>query len=268
MKTIIVDDELWAVKQLESAFGGRPGIELVGIFRNGESALEFAKKNPVKFALLDVRMGGMSGIELGRELRKLYPDIIIVYVSSYPEYFSDAYRDVRADYYILKPYNDEDVQDVLDRVELLSHRQKKRIQVRTFGRFDLFIDGSPVRFSNAKAKELLALCIDHKGGTVRMEEAVDKLWEGSPFNENVKTRYRKAVAYLNALFLEYQVPGVFESGYGTCCIKKDSIDCDYYEYLESEGKSTFFGEYMFEYSWAEETTALLEMQMFNKRDDF
>ena len=261
MRTIIVDDEMWAVKQLEEAFGSKAGIELVGVFRDGTSALEFAKQNSVAFALLDVRMGGMNGIELGRELRRLYPDVIIVYVSSYPEYFTDAYRDVRADYYMLKPYCDEDVQDVLRRVELLSQRQKKRIQVRTFGRFDIFIDGNPVRFSNAKAKELLALCIDRKGGTVKMEEAIDKLWEDLPFNENVKTRYRKAVAYLNALFLEYQLPGVFVSGYGTCHIKKDSVDCDYYEYLESGGTASFFGEYMFEYSWAEETAALLDIQM-------
>lgn len=266
MKTIIVDDELWAVKQLERAFGNKPSIELAGSFRDGTSALEYAKSNPVDFALLDVRMSGMSGIELGRELRKLYPELIIVYVSSYPEYFSDAYRDVRADYYMLKPYCDEDVDDVLERVTLLSRRQKKRVQVRTFGRFDLFIDGAPVRFSNAKAKELFALCIDHKGGTVTMEEAVDKLWEGSPFNENVKTRYRKAVAYLNALFLEHQAPGIFVSGYGTCYVKKESIDCDYYEYLDSDGKASFFGEYMFEYTWAEETTAMLDMQM--QRDDF
>ena len=47
MKTIIVDDELWAVKQLETAFSGRPGIELAGTFRDGESALEYAKVNPV-----------------------------------------------------------------------------------------------------------------------------------------------------------------------------------------------------------------------------
>jgi two-component SAPR family response regulator len=167
---------------------------------------------------------------------------------------------------MLKPYCDEDVDDVLERVTLLSRRQKKRVQVRTFGRFDLFIDGAPVRFSNAKAKELFALCIDHKGGTVTMEEAVDKLWEGSPFNENVKTRYRKAVAYLNALFLDHQAPGIFVSGYGTCYVKKESIDCDYYEYLDSDGKTSFFGEYMFEYTWAEETTAMLDMK--RQKDDF
>ena len=106
MKTIIVDDELWAVKQLESAFRDRHNIDLVGIFRDPLQALEYAEQHPVDFALLDVRMGGMDGIELGRRLRHLYPDLIIVYVSSYPEYFSDAYRDVRADYYMLKPYRE------------------------------------------------------------------------------------------------------------------------------------------------------------------
>ncbi len=39
------------------------------------------------------------------------------------------------------------------------------------------MDGNLVKFRNAKAKELLALCVDHRGGEVTMEEAIDKLWE-------------------------------------------------------------------------------------------
>lgn len=265
MKTIIVDDELWAVEQLKNSFTGRRGIELDGCFRDPLQALAHAENHIVEFALLDVKMNGMDGIELGRRLRQLYPAVIIVYVSSYPEYFSDAYRDVRADYYMLKPYREEDIDDVVNRVALLSKRQKKRVQIRTFGRFDLFIDGKPVHFRNAKAKELLAICVDRNGGNVKMEEAVDKLWEDEPLNENVKTRYRKAVAYLHALFTEYMVPNVFISGYGNCHISKDAVDCDYFEFLDSETKPTFFGQYMFEYSWAEETTALLDMEMQNLR---
>lgn len=265
MKTIIVDDEIWAVEQLEASFKNKNGIELVGSFRDPLEAMRYAESNCVDFALLDVKMNGMDGIELGRRLRQLYPKVIIVYVSSYPEYFSEAYRDVRADYYILKPYREEDVEDVLNRVYLLSKRQKKRVQIRTFGRFDLFIDGKPVHFSNAKAKELLAICVDRNGGKVQMEEAIDKLWEDSPFSENIKARYRKAVAYLHALFTEYHVPDVFISGYGNCHISKEAVDCDYFEFLDSDDKPTFFGQYMFEYSWAEETTAQLDMQMRNLR---
>ena len=175
MKTIIVDDERWAREQMEDELINEEDIEIVGMFADSEEALEYARHNQVDFALLDVRMGEMDGLELGRSLRDFHQNLIIIYVSSYPEYFSEAYRNVRADYYILKPYNTDDVQDVLMRVRLLSKRQKKRVQIRTFGRFDVFIDEKVVIFKNTKAKELLALCVDRKGGNVSLEEAIDKL---------------------------------------------------------------------------------------------
>ena len=71
-------------------------------------------------------MPGINGLELGSALRKSNPDAIIIYVSSYPEYFTDAYRNVRADYYMLKPYKHEDVEDALERARLLAKRQKKK----------------------------------------------------------------------------------------------------------------------------------------------
>ena len=265
MKTIIVDDERWAREQLEDEISMEKDIEIVGMFADAEDAIEYAKKNPIEFALLDVRMTGMDGLELGCELRKLNPNVIIIYVSSYPEYFSEAYRNVRADYYMLKPYRSEDVQDILERARLLSKRHKKRVQIRTFGRFDLFIDEKVVPFRNAKAKELLALCVERKGGNVTIEEAIDKLWEESPVDENTKTRYRKAVAYLNALFAEYGLPNIFISGYGSCHINKEQVACDYYEFLESDTSPHFIGEYMHEYSWAEETAGWLSMRFQERK---
>ena len=180
MKAILVDDERWALEQLQSELEQAEDIEIVGAFLDAEEAMNYAQEHPVDLALLDVRMPGMDGLELGCCLRKKHIDIIIVYVSSYPEYFSEAYRNVRADYYMLKPYRSVDVEDVIERARLLSKRQRKRVHIRTFGRFDLFIDEQVVQFRNAKAKELLALCVERKGGNVKMEEAIDKLWEDSP----------------------------------------------------------------------------------------
>ena len=264
MKVILVDDELWILKQLEKEFAGYPDFEIVGEFSDSEQAYEYVQHHPVDFALLDVKMPGINGIELGKLLRKQFPQVIIIYASAYPEFYADAYRDVRADYYMLKPFSREDIADLLDRVRLLSRRQKKRVQFRTFGRFDMFIDEQPVKFRNAKAKELLAICVDRQGGVVTMDEAIGKLWGDHPLNENIKTRYRKATSYLHALMAEYRVPNVFVSGYRNCHINKDRVACDYYDFLESVGTDHelhFPGQYMFEYSWAEETTAFLEMKM-------
>ena len=265
MKTILVDDELWALNALEAELEKVVDIDVVGAFSDSEEAKAYIEKHPVDFALMDVQMPGINGLELGSALRKSNPDAIIIYVSSYPEYFTDAYRNVRADYYMLKPYKHEDVEDALERARLLAKRQKKKIQIRTFGRFDVFINEQPVKFKNAKAKELFALCVDRKGGIVKMEEAIDKLWEDSPLNENVKARYRKAVAYLHALMMEYRIPGIFVSGYGSCHIIKEAVSCDYYDFLDAKEGAHFFGEYMHEYSWAEETAAKLEMQKKNHK---
>ena len=73
----------------------------------------------------------------------------------------------------MKPYSSEDFREVMKNARLLTRRQKKRVFIRTFGRFDLMIDDQVVDITNSKAKELLALCVAHKGGQVSIEEAVD-----------------------------------------------------------------------------------------------
>ena len=60
--------------------------------------------------------------------------------------------------------------------------------------------------------------------------------------------------------MEYCVPDVFVSSYGSCRIVKEAVSCDYYDFLDAKEGMHFFGEYMHEYSWAEKTAAGLEMQ--------
>ena len=87
---------------------------------------------------------------------------------------------MKADFYIFKPYSSKDIEDAIYRARLLAVRQRKRIAVRTFGRFDVFAAGRPICFKNAKSKELLALCVDRRGGEVMMDEAIDMLWPERP----------------------------------------------------------------------------------------
>lgn len=72
-------------------------------------------------------------------------------------------------------------------------KDEMQLEIHTFGRFDLFLNGHAIDFSSRKAKELLALLVARRGGIVEMEFAVDLLWEEEPFSEQVKGRFRKAV---------------------------------------------------------------------------
>lgn len=70
MKAILVDDERWALEQLQAELEQAEDIEIVGVFSEAEEAMNYTQEHPVDLALLDVRMPGMDGLELGCCLRK------------------------------------------------------------------------------------------------------------------------------------------------------------------------------------------------------
>lgn len=266
MRVMVVDDERLALRQFVMETEDLPGIELAGAFSNPLQALEYLKENPVEAAFLDVEMPELNGIALAEKMREISPDLVIIFITGYERYTLDALK-VKADYYMTKPYDSRDISEVLERAKLLSARQKKRVYIRTFGRFDLFIDGKVAHFSNAKAKELLALCVDHRGGEVTIEEAVDKLWEDRSYDSRVKNLYRKAVMQIRQCLSAYGEEEIFSGNRGSCQIDTQKVDCDYYELLKGNPEAVreweITGNYLQEYSWAEETSARLNMAEFN-----
>ena len=174
MRTILVDEDGVSRELFATHVELIRDIELVGQFSDPFQALAYAREHMIEFAVLDIEMHGTNGLDLGKELKKLYPDIMLVYVTSNPQHVVEAMK-VKADYCIIKPFNREDIVDATQRARDLSHRHKN-IRAVMFGRFQLFVRDELVYFSNAKSKELLALCLDHRGGEVTMQEAIDKLW--------------------------------------------------------------------------------------------
>lgn len=74
----------------------------IEIFTSGEELLEFDTKTDIAF--LDIELKNINGIDTASELQKRYPDIIIIFISSYSSYVTDAFS-VHAFQYLLKPVN-------------------------------------------------------------------------------------------------------------------------------------------------------------------
>lgn len=205
------------------------------------------RKNKMKPILVDDELWALNILE--SELEK------IVNIGSL-RYASGEHRHIETEAHIPKGCS---VEEILGRARFLSKYQKKSVEIRTFGKFDVFVDGLPVRFKDAKAKELLAICVDRKGELVGTEEVIDKLWKDIPKNETAKACYQKTVAYLHALMMDHRVPEVFVSGCEGCQVTKETFSCDYYEFLELKDSLAFFRKYMGEYSWADKTAVWLNM---------
>ena len=259
MKVILVDDEALILKQLEMEIGNFPDVEIVAQFNNPDAAIEFLKENKVEAVFSDIEMPGMNGIEFGRLVKDLYPGIVLIFITGYEQYAIEAMK-IKADFYLTKPFDTDDIGDIIERSKLLVGRQKDtEVFFRTFGRFDVFINGESIHFPNSKAKELLALCIDHRGGKLMMEEAIDKLWEDRPYDTRVKNLYRKAVMNIKQLFQQYGVEDIFVNSRGSCNINREIIKCDYFDLLDGKiEKSDVMGYYMPEYPWSEFTASQIE----------
>lgn len=174
MRTIVVDDEKMALVAFMEEAKNIKELDIAGVFDNAKEAVEFIKDNDVELAILDVKMKGIDGINLGSIFRDINPDIMLIYITGYEKYAYEAIK-LHAAAYLVKPFSSEQLEYAVESARLLSKRRKSRIYVRTFGHFDIFVNENPVMFKSNKAKELLALLVDRRGGTVTTDQIIGTL---------------------------------------------------------------------------------------------
>lgn len=262
MRIIIVDDEPLILEELSYLCKSVADVQVCGTFCNPADALEYARGNPVDFAFLDIRMPGITGLEMLEKLHDIQSNLQAAFVTAYDQYALDAYRKDACDY-ILKPFGQKEVEHALEKARrVLGTGGEMRIELRTFGRFDLFVNGCAVDFSSRKAKELLAFLVAQKGGMVNMELAIEILWEGEPFDEKVKGKFRKAVMYLRNTLKENGLLWMLRQERGRLCLVQRGISCDYFrlQNADAEAARQFQGEFMAQYSWGEWFLPILERQ--------
>lgn len=137
--------------------------------------------------------------------------------------------------------------------------KNSRIWIRTFGSFDVFVNGIPIRFTSAKAKELLAVLVDRRGGSLSAEEAISYLWEDKPADKQVMSNYRKVAMRMHETLEEYGIGDLVINNKGIRSLNMAVVDCDLYRFILKDKACTdfFHGQYMQNYSWAERTLATL-----------
>ena len=254
MIAIAVDDEALMLGALVAAVEASSDIAKVESFCDCEQALEFVKNNYVDIAFLDINMRGMGGLALAQNIIAACPSCKIVFCTGYEEYAIPAFK-LHASGYLMKPISAEDVQAEIDNIKGVKQR-KKLLTVRCFGNFEVYANDEKLMFKRLKTKELLAFLVDRRGAGMTAKQICAVLF---PDDEDDT----KNAAYLRQLVLDLKntlksVGAENVLRHETPCYRVDTslIQCDYLSYLEI-GKPEFHGEYMMQYSWAEDTCAAL-----------
>ncbi len=103
MKILLCDDQAVIRDGLEMLLTLEKDFQVVGSAQDGQEAVELAAKKQPDLILMDLKMPGMNGIEATREIRKKFPAIKILVLTTYDEdeWVFDAIR-AGASGYLLK----------------------------------------------------------------------------------------------------------------------------------------------------------------------
>jgi two-component system, LytTR family, response regulator AlgR len=106
VRVVIVDDEPLARDRLKRLLADLPGYEIVGEAGDGETALDLIDEEEPDLVLLDIRMGGVDGIQVARNLQDLELPPAVIFTTAYSEHALSAF-DANAQAYLLKPIRAE-----------------------------------------------------------------------------------------------------------------------------------------------------------------
>src|SRR6187431_982775 len=114
---VVAEDEALLREALLSALATAwPELDIVAECEDGGSALEAIAEQQPDVAFLDIRMPGLTGLEVAAAAVKASPHTQVVFVTAYDQYAIDAFDKGAVDY-LLKPIQTERLAQTVQRVQ-------------------------------------------------------------------------------------------------------------------------------------------------------
>ncbi|HYX51421.1 MAG TPA: response regulator transcription factor [Ktedonobacteraceae bacterium] len=85
IRLLVIDDHEMVREGLKAILTAEPDFEIVGDAANAEQAFELIHRLHPDVILLDVRLPGVSGIEICRNVAERYPEIAVIIVTTYTD---------------------------------------------------------------------------------------------------------------------------------------------------------------------------------------
>src|ERR1041384_594628 len=112
-KLLLIDDETDVQYSFQRIFGETPEIELTTA-SSGEEGLKIIPKLKPDLVLMDIRMGGINGLETLRRIRQLDSKLLVILMTAYgtTQMAIEAMK-LGAYDYLLKPFEPPKLKEIL-----------------------------------------------------------------------------------------------------------------------------------------------------------
>lgn len=146
IKAVIADDEEQIRRHLELHLQRMwPDLDICAGAANGIEALEAINKHHPDVAFLDIKMPGMSGMQVAAKVRTTCH---VVFITAYDHYAIEAFENAAIDF-LLKPVTDDRLKQTVDRL-----KKHLRTDQRDPERFKQLIDAMAEHMESAKKRYL------------------------------------------------------------------------------------------------------------------
>jgi two-component system, LytTR family, response regulator AlgR len=217
MRIIIVDDEAPARDRLKRLLSEIDDCECSGEATNGFEALSMCQSQQPDVLLLDVRMPGLSGIEVAQHLNVLDEPPAIIFTTAFDEYALDAFE-AEAVGYLLKPIRKEKLARALKHAARVSSARIQQLREKAhdtprrehicakLGEQLRLIPVSDIRYFQADQKYIT---VHHSKGADLIDESLKDL--GIEFDDGFVRIHRNALVAERAIErVERQADGQYK----------------------------------------------------------
>ena len=123
MNIALVDDEMIQLQNLRELLSSEllsllpDAHHKIDAFRSGQTFLDHWIAGSYDVVVLDIFMGGISGVDVAKEIRRTDSDVKLVFCSRSNEFAAESYQ-VNAQYYLVKPATPGSIMNMLRRLDL------------------------------------------------------------------------------------------------------------------------------------------------------
>ena len=153
LRVLVVDDETSVRTLLSEVLQGQ-GYEVI-VASSGEEAVELARKIPFEIVITDMRMPGISGVEVIQHVKNINSECCVIVITAYASVESAVEAIRRGAYdYITKPFNIATMRIIVDRA---AERQRLLKDARDKGKYEqlAILDGLTELFNKRYFEEIL-----------------------------------------------------------------------------------------------------------------
>jgi len=179
-KLLVIEDGRAVQRALTRLF--EPEGFTVEVSADGASALESLKASRPDLVLLDLRLPGMPGRDVCKEIKKEWPSLPVIIVSAKTDVWDKVLLlEMGADDYVTKPFSPREllarVRAALRRTQKLAAEEKTEFgEVSVdFGKMEVTRKGEPVTLTPQEFK-LLKFLTQNPERVVAREELLNEVW--------------------------------------------------------------------------------------------